>query len=99
MRNELDQQTDTCQGQAPSYQPRPPRYSADRLLWLVRADGSVSLATMTNVSRDGFCLKVSRAPSAAERVILRGGAGDLPGEIRWSDGDRAGGVFVMPDYG
>jgi hypothetical protein len=52
---------------------------------------------MTNVSRDGFGLKISERLDIGERVILRGGPGDLPAEIRWSDGDRAGGRFLLPD--
>jgi hypothetical protein len=77
--------------------PRASRYAADQLLWLVRADGSISCATMINVSRRGFGLRVSCAPASGERVVIRGGAGDIPAEIRWTDGDRAGGLFVRPD--
>lgn len=80
-----------------SYEPRPCRYPADQLLWLLAGDGSVACAAMTNVSRDGFGLRVSPAPKSGERVILRGGAGDIPAEIRWSAGDRAGGLFLRPD--
>ena len=100
MRDELLQDAANCcrQMHDHSYEPRACRYPADRLLWLVRADGSVSCATMTNVSRDGFGLKVTKAPDVGERVILRGGPGDVPAEIRWSTGDRAGGVFVIPNY-
>ena len=78
-------------------EPRPSRYAAHQSLWLVRADGAISYATMTNVSRDGFGLTVSPAPASGERVILRGGAGDIPAEIRWSAGDRAGGLFTLPE--
>lgn len=81
-----------------SYVSRPCRYAVDQLLWLVRADGAVSCATMINVSRDGFGLKVSKSLAVGERIILRGGAGDIPGEVRWSTDDRAGGLFVQPNY-
>lgn len=80
-----------------AYEPRPCRYPADQLVWLLGRDGSVGCAEMINVSRDGFGLRVSPAPNSGERVILRGGAGDIPAEIRWSAGDRAGGVFLRPD--
>jgi hypothetical protein len=82
----------------PSFEPRPSRYAVDQLVWLVGADGRVSSATMVNVSRDGFGLKVSHPQVVGERIVLRGGAGDVPGEIRWTSGDRAGGVFVQPRY-
>jgi len=78
-------------------EPRPSRYAAHQPLWLVRAGGAISCATMINVSRDGFGLSVSPAPATGERVILRGGAGDIPAEIRWSAGDRAGGLFTLPE--
>jgi hypothetical protein len=77
-------------------EPRPSRYGVDQLLWLVRQDGAVTCATMTNVSRDGFGIKVSQRLTIGERVVLRGGAGDLPAQIRWSEDDRAGGVFLIP---
>lgn len=87
-----------CNARQKPGEPRPPRYAAERLLWLVRADGTTSCARMTNVSRDGFGLKVSETLDVGERVILRGGPGDLPAEIRWSEAGRAGGVFLLPDY-
>jgi hypothetical protein len=100
VREELSSEGARCglKVQPACYNPRPPRYPADRTLWLVRADDSVSFATMINVSRDGFGLKVSKRLGEGERVILRGGAGDIPAEIRWSDGDRAGGLFIPPRY-
>ena len=79
-----------------SYEPRPCRYPADQLLWLLGNEGLIACAAMTNVSRDGFGLRVTPAPKSGERVILRGGAGDIPAEIRWSAGDRAGGIFLRP---
>ena len=81
-----------------SYGFRPGRYAVNQLLWLVGCDGAVSSATMINVSRDGFGLKISRSLRVGERVILRGGAGDIPGEIRWSTDEFAGGIFVQPNY-
>ncbi len=86
-----------CSPLRSSYEPRPCRYPADQLVWLLARDGSVACAAMTNVSRDGFGLRFSPAPKSGERVILRGGAGDIPAEIRWSAGDRAGGLFLRPD--
>lgn len=73
------------------------RYAAEQLLWLVRADGARWSATMINVSRAGFGLKVSHVLRPGERVLLRGGAGDIPAEIRWSTKESAGGVFILPD--
>ena len=86
------------QVQQRAFEPRSSRYGVSRLVWLVRADGRVSCAEMTNVSRDGFGLKVTQAPESGERVILRGGPGDIPAEIRWSEGNRAGGIFLLPKY-
>lgn len=74
------------------------RYAIERLIWLVRTGGARKCATMINVSRGGFCLKVSQALSPGERVLLNSGAGDIPAEIRWSTHERAGGVFILPDY-
>ena len=73
------------------------RYPVHQLLWLVRADGGRSCATMVDVSRRGFGLRISHPPASGERVVLSGGLGDVPGEIRWSADGRAGGVFVVPD--
>jgi hypothetical protein len=73
------------------------RYPVSQLLWLVRADGGRSCATMIDVSRRGFGLRISHPPASGERVLLSGGLGDVPGQIRWSADGRAGGVFMPPD--
>jgi hypothetical protein len=88
---------EACSRAKKAYEPRPSRYAAHQLLWLVREDGSVSCATMINVSRDGFGLRVSSPPARGEHVMLRGGAGDIPAGIRWSTADRAGGLFMLPE--
>lgn len=89
--------TQTTPRSARNLERRAPRFPAHQLVWLVRESGAVSCATMINVSRKGFGLRVSSAPASGERVILRGGAGDIPAEIRWSDEARAGGLFMLPD--
>jgi hypothetical protein len=76
---------------------RQSRYGVSHHFWLVRANGSISSATMVNVSRDGFCLKTSESPTIGESVVLRGGAGDVPAKIRWATADRAGGTFLIPE--
>jgi len=73
-----------------------PRFAVNQQLSLVRRAGAVCLATMINVSRDGFGLRVPHALAPGERVLLRSGLGDVPGEICWSTNDRAGGLFVQP---
>jgi hypothetical protein len=73
------------------------RYPVHQLLWLVSADGRRSCATMVDVSRRGFGIRTSHPPASGERVVLSGGLGDIPGEIRWSADGRAGGVFMPPD--
>jgi len=73
------------------------RYPAERLIWLIGANGERSSARMINVSRRGFGLTVSRPVAAGERVLLDAGAGNIPAEIRWCADRRAGGVFLLPN--
>jgi hypothetical protein len=77
-----------------NYEPRPLRFAISQSVLLVRADGTESSATFMNVSQHGFGLKVTDAPAVGERVLLRGAAGDVPAEVRWTKCDEAGGIFL-----
>jgi len=81
---------------AANYESRPSRFRIDHPALLVRTDGVESPATITNISQNGFRLKVANPPTAGERVLLRGELGDIPIEIRWAVGSGAGGVFLQP---
>jgi hypothetical protein len=78
------------------YEPRPPRFGLHQRSTLVRANGAESPATVVNVSQVGFCLKVADTPLVGEKVMLRGGAGEVPAQIRWAHGNDAGGIFLPP---
>jgi hypothetical protein len=80
-----------------AYEPRAFRIGIIQSAVLVRADGAESAVTITNVSQSGFCMKAADQLGAGERVILRGEAGDVPAEVRWTRGHDAGGVFLPPD--
>jgi hypothetical protein len=81
---------------AQMYEPRPPRFGIHHRSTLVRADGSESAVTITNVSQTGFRLHMSATPQIGERVVLRSEGGDVPAQIRWAVGKDAGGVFLRP---
>jgi hypothetical protein len=78
------------------YEPRDLRLGINHPVVLVRADGTEFSAVISDVSRGGFRLKSSEVPKAGERVIFRGKSGDVPGEVRWSYGNDAGGIFLQP---
>jgi hypothetical protein len=78
------------------YEARPPRFAVHQRVVLVGPDGTERAATITNVSRLGFRLKVSATPAIGAQVIIRGEAGDVPAQIRWAIGADAGGMFMPP---
>lgn len=81
----------------PGEVPRAPRVAADHAAVLVRADGTMCPATVTDISKDGFRLSVAEAPDIGEHVFLRVERyGDFPAQIRWALGTEAGGVFLEP---
>ena len=63
---------------------------------MVRANGTESIAIISNISQAGFRLHVAETPDIGEFVFLRGKSGDVPAQIRWSLGSDAGGVFLQP---
>jgi hypothetical protein len=79
------------------YEPRAFRIGIKHAAVLVRADGTESPATLTNVSQSGFCMEAEVLPGVGERIMFRGEAGDVPAEVRWSSDGGAGGVFLPPD--
>ena len=81
---------------AQMYEPRPPRFGIHHRSTMVRADGSESAVTITNVSQTGFRLQMSATPLIGEMVVLRGEGGDVPAQIRWALGKNAGGTFMRP---
>ncbi len=78
-----------------AYEPRPTRFGISHPVMLVRADGSEFQATITNVSQDGFGLKVRNRLLVGENVLLRGELGDVPAQVRWAGDNGAGGVFLQ----
>ncbi|MEO7239976.1 MAG: PilZ domain-containing protein [Sphingomicrobium sp.] len=81
----------------PGEVPRDRRIAVEHQAVLVRADGTMSSATVTDISKDGFRLIVADAPDIGEHVFLRVERyGDFPAQIRWVLGTEAGGVFLEP---
>lgn len=76
---------------------RGPRVSTDLKAQLLRAGGEQIEVVVTDISKDGFKLSADRQLSIGERVELCiPKTGDVPAQIRWAIGDRAGGVFLAP---
>jgi hypothetical protein len=81
----------------PGHVPRQQRIAVNQEALLVRADGSTSKVTVTDVSSGGFRLAVTVCPTIGEHVFLRVERyGDFPAQIRWAIGGAAGGVFLVP---
>ena len=61
---------------------------------LVRHDGAEDSVIMTECTQGGFRLAVLARPGLGEDVYIRvSGHRDIPGKIRWTHGDEAGGSF------
>lgn len=78
------------------HETRPIRIGIRHPTFLVRADGSKTPATITNVSQKGFRLNLPETLTPGEEVVVQGEAGDVPAQIRWSLGNAAGGIFLQP---
>ena len=76
---------------------RGPRVATDLKAVLLRPSGEEIPAIITDISKDGFKLIAEAQLLIGERVDLRvPKAGDVPAQIRWSLGNKAGGVFLAP---
>ena len=76
---------------------RGPRVVTDLKAVLLRPSGEEIPAIITDISKDGFKLSTDAQLMIGERVDLRvPKTGDVPAQIRWSQGNDAGGVFLAP---
>jgi hypothetical protein len=76
---------------------RAPRIDVRLPAVLVNSDGVESKVMILDVSSGGFCLEIEESPRVGEFVTLRDGRGDaVPAQIRWTLGNEAGGVFLVP---
>ena len=61
---------------------------------LVRHDGAEDSVIITECTQGGFRLAVLARPGLGEDVYIRvPGERDIPGKIRWTQGEEAGGSF------
>jgi len=61
---------------------------------LVRQDGAEDPVIITECTQGGFRLAVLARPGLGEDVYIRvSGERDIPGKIRWTHGEEAGGSF------
>ena len=76
---------------------RGPRVSTDLKAVLLRPNGEEFAVLITDISKDGFKLSTDAQLMIGERVDLRvPKTGDVPAQIRWAQGNDAGGVFLAP---
>lgn len=79
----------------PGLTPRPPRVTIAQRTILVDADGAELEATVTNVSKDGFRVRIKRELPVGAQVMLKNSRyGDVAGQIIWSVANEAGGIFI-----
>lgn len=62
---------------------------------LIDSGGTEIAVVILDLSADGFRLRCSERLESGERVRIRSGRGeDQLADLRWVEGDEAGGVFV-----
>ncbi len=76
---------------------RGPRVATNLKAVLLRPSGEQIHAIISDISKNGFKLTAEAQLLIGERVDLRvPKAGDVPAQIRWALGNKAGGVFLAP---
>lgn len=73
---------------------RPPRIDLRQPVVMINSDGHVSNAIILDVSSTGFRLELADLVRVGELVTLRVEHDEIPGQIRWTLGNEAGGVFL-----
>lgn len=76
------------------YPARPPRVITHEPCAIARSDGSLSAATVLNLSNEGFCVFSAQPLKLNERIEIRVlGLGRFQGTVLWSSCRQAGGVL------
>ena len=76
---------------------RGPRVATNLKAVLLRPSGEQIHAIISDISKNGFKLTAEAQLLIGERIDLRvPKAGDVPAQIRWALGNKAGGVFLAP---
>jgi hypothetical protein len=74
---------------------RAPRVDVSYPAVLIASDGHESGVVVKDISADGFRIELTDELLVGERVKLKvGKEGPQSGEIRWTRGSEAGGVFL-----